>query len=133
MFGLVFLSIGVVPLVEPTFRTGLRILIMMGLVAVPVTVSGLASASTLSEVAWLDASAVSRHELAGHLTLAAFLCVATASAFVLVGSSGTGGAATPRAKKAVVVLAFAALGMSLWTCELGGAIRHRELPRLVRW
>jgi hypothetical protein len=54
---------------------------------------------------------VSKHQLAGILTLAVLLSVATASAFVLFESSRKGRAVTPRVKKAVVALAVGALGM----------------------
>jgi hypothetical protein len=127
MFGLVFLVIGMRRSSAPTFLTGLRILVAIGLITVLVAVSGLVSASRLEGVAWLDASAVSKHQFAGILTLAVHLSVATASAFVLFESSRTGGAVTPRVRKAVVALAVGALGMGLWTAELGGTIRHTEL------
>jgi hypothetical protein len=127
MFGLVFLIIGMRRSSEPTFLTGLRILVAIGLIAVPVAVNGLVSASTLEGVGWLDAGAVSKHQWAGILTLAVLVFVASASAFVLFESSRKGRAVTPRVKKAVVALAVVALGMGIWTSELGGAIRHTEL------
>ena len=77
IFGLVFLIIGMRRSSEPTFLTGLRILVAIGLIAVPVAISGLVSASTLEGLAWLDARAVSKHQLAGILTLAVLLSVAT--------------------------------------------------------
>jgi hypothetical protein len=127
MFGLVFLIIGMRRSSEPTFLTGLRILVAIGVIAVPVAVSGLVSASRLAGVAWLDARAVSEHQSAGILTLAVLLSVATASAFVLFESSRKGRALTPRVKKAIFTLAAIALGMGLWTSKLGGAIRHTEI------
>lgn len=127
MFGLVFLIVGLKRSSEPTLLTSLRVFATMGLIAIPVAVSGLVSASRLDGVAWLDAGAVSRHQLAGILTLAILLSVATVSAVVLFASSRKGRAVSARMKKAVVVLAVAGLGMGLWTSKLGGAIRHTEL------
>lgn len=60
-----FLIIGMRRSSEPTFLTGLRILVAIGLIAVPVAVSGLVSASTLEGVGWLDAGAVSKRQWAG--------------------------------------------------------------------
>jgi hypothetical protein len=45
MFGLVFLVIGMRRSSAPTFLTGLRILVAIGLIAVPVAISGLVSAA----------------------------------------------------------------------------------------
>jgi hypothetical protein len=45
IFGLVFLIIGMRRSSEPTFLTGLRILVGIGLIAVPVAISGLVSAA----------------------------------------------------------------------------------------
>jgi hypothetical protein len=127
MVGLVFLLVGVTRSSEATFLAGVRILVVIGVIAVPVVVSGLLSASALEGVRWLDAGAVRQHRLAGILTLGLLLPLATASALILFDWSDDGRAVAPWVKKAIVALAVVALAMGLWTCDRGGTIRHSEL------
>jgi hypothetical protein len=74
----------------------------------------------------LDAGAVSRHQLAGILTLVVLGGLA-AYAGILLRASSRRGIPSARAKGAALVLAVAGFSMALWTSDLGGAIRHTEL------
>jgi len=126
MFGLVFLIAGMKRSSVPTLLTGLRIFVMTGLIAIPVAISGLISERALQVAPWLDADAVRRHQLAGILTLVVLGGLAAYSGILLRASSRRG-TASAWAKGSALVLAVAGLGMTLWTSDLGGAIRHTEL------
>jgi hypothetical protein len=110
----------------PTLLTGLHIFVVMGFIAIPVAISGLVSANVLQGAPWLDAGAVRRHPLAGILTLVVLGGLAALSGIVLWASSRKG-SVSGRAKVAALLLAVAGLSMTLWTSDLGGAIRHPEL------
>jgi hypothetical protein len=126
MFGIVFLIAGMKRSSVPTLLTGLHIFVVMGFIAIPVAISGLVSANVLQGAPWLDAGAVRRHQLAGILTLVVLGGLAALSGIVLWASSRKG-SVSARAKAAALLLAVAGLGMTLWTSDLGGAIRHSEL------
>jgi hypothetical protein len=127
VFGLVFFVAGLWRSSEPAVRAGLRIFLAMGIAIWPVVGSGLVSATILAKAAWLDASALSSHRLAGILTLVVLGALATLSGVTLFVSRRNGLPMSVRARNAVLILAIAGLAANLWTAFLGGALRHTEL------
>jgi uncharacterized membrane protein len=100
----------------------------MGIAVVPVVGSGLVAANLLANAAWLDANAVSRHQLAGIVTSVVLVGLGALSGIALLVSRRTG-RLSGRLTVAIVVLALAGLGATGWTGYLGGALRHTELAR----
>jgi hypothetical protein len=127
VFGLVFFLVGLMRSSEPALRAGLRIFLVMGIVALPVVGSGLLSASILANAAWLDAHALSTHRLAGLLTLTVLLGLGTLSGVAVFTSTRDKRVIPVRVRRAVLFFAIAALGANLLTARLGGALRHSEL------
>ncbi len=128
VFGLVFFVAGLKRSSESTLLAGLRIFIAMSIVVLLVVGSGLVAESSLENVAWLDADALSRHRAAGILTLAVLVSLGGVSGAIL--SAFRSRPTFPAwATTSVLLLAIAALGVCLWTGYLGGALRHNELRR----
>jgi hypothetical protein len=127
LFGLVFFVGGLMRSSPPALRTSLRIFTAMGVVSIPVAVSGLVSARVLDGAEWLGAPDLARHRLAGVLSVALLLVLATVSRLGLRMSGGGGAVPSARWKAAIGVLAAAALASVLWTSRLGGELRHTEL------
>lgn len=126
IFGLVFVTVGIVRTSAAALRVGLQTFVVVGLTALPVGASGLVSAKVLAGAPWLDAGAVAGHQLAGIVTVALFIGLAVFSSAALFALRNTG--AVPRwAARTVLALAIAGVGATLWTAYLGGALRHNEL------
>jgi hypothetical protein len=129
-FGMVFFVAGLTRRSSAALRTGLRVFVAVGILALPVAGSGLMSASALENAAWLDAEALAGHQQAGIVTLG-----------VLVTLGGLSGAMLSSSRKATtlagwgrtttLVLALVGVGACSWTAYVGGRLRHSEL-RLVR-
>jgi uncharacterized membrane protein len=128
VFGLVFFVAGLKRSSDAARRAGLRIFVAMGILVLPVAGSGLVSANVLADAAWLDSDAVSRHQLAGILTLVVLVGLGGLSGVMLFGSRNTP-ASSARANLVVTLLAIAGLCACAWTAYLGGALRHSELGR----
>jgi hypothetical protein len=87
---------------------------------------GLLSASALANAPWLDANAVTDHQLAGIVTLAVLVTLGGLSAAML--SSSRNASTLPRwGTTTVLVLALVGFGACLWTAYVGGRLRHSEL------
>jgi uncharacterized membrane protein len=128
VFGLAFVLAGLMRGTDQTLRAGLGIFVAMGIAVVPVVGSGLVAANLLANAAWLDANAVSRHQLAGIVTSVVLVGLGALSGVALLVSRRTG-RLSGRLTVAIVVLALAGLGATGWTGYLGGALRHTELAR----
>jgi hypothetical protein len=126
-FGLVFFVAGLIRSSEEALRAGLRIFLVMGIAVLPVVGSGLMSATILANATWLDRHALSDHRVAGILTLAALVGLGILSGTALVRSPQNRRAISVRVRNAVLLLAFAGFGTTVWTAYLGGALRHTEL------
>jgi hypothetical protein len=127
VFGLVFFAVGIKRPSEQALLAGLRIFLAMGVAALPVLVSGLVSARVLAGASWLNPAAVSRHRVAGIITVVVVAGVAALSGVALSATSRNGRGVRAWAKPAVSLLAIAALAAGLWTAYLGGRLRHSEL------
>lgn len=124
--GLVFFVFGLKRAAGAALLAGLRVFVAMGIVVLPVAGSGLMSATALANATWLDASAVSRHQLAGIVTLVVLVTLAALSAAMLWVSRDT--STVPRwGRTTILVLALVGLGTCLWTAYIGGRLRHSEL------
>jgi hypothetical protein len=128
VFGLVFFVAGLKLSSESTLLAGLRIFVAMSIVVLLVVGSGLVAESSLENAAWLDADALSRHRVAGLLTLAMLVGLGSVSGAILIAFRSRRIFPT-WATTSVLILAITALGVSLWTGYLGGALRHDELRR----
>jgi heme/copper-type cytochrome/quinol oxidase subunit 3 len=126
-FGLVFFVAGLMRSSEQALRAGLRIFLVMGIAVLPVVGSGLMSATILANATWLDAHALSNHRLAGILTLALLVGLGTLSGTALFTSPQNRRAMSTRVRNAVLFLAVAGFGATVWTAYLGGTLRHTEL------
>jgi hypothetical protein len=126
LFGLVFLAAGLRQSMDRSIRAAFRIFVATGLTSIPVALSGLMSASALAKESWLDAQAVSRHQLAGITTLSVMLALTAISGAALFKSRATG-RASHRASVGAAALALVSLGSALWAGELGGHLRHTEM------
>jgi uncharacterized membrane protein len=126
-FGLVFFVAGLMRSSEQALRAGLRIFLVMGIAVLPVAGSGLMSASILANATWLDVHALSNHRLGGILTLAVLVGLGTLSGIALFRSPQNSRAMSARVRNAVLLLAVAGFGTTVWTAYLGGALRHTEL------
>jgi uncharacterized membrane protein len=128
VFGLVFFVAGLKLSSESTLLAGLRIFVAMSIVVLLVVGSGLVAESSLENAAWFDADNLSRHRVAGILTLAVLVSLGGLSGAILIAFRNR--PTSPAwATTSVLLLAITALGMSLWTGYLGGALRHDELRR----
>jgi hypothetical protein len=125
--GLVFFVAGLMRSSEQFLRAGLRIFLVMGIVVLPVVGSGLMSATILANATWLDTHALSNHRLAGILTFVVLVGLGTLSGTALFTSAHNRRAMPARVRNAVLFLAVAGFGATVWTAYLGGALRHTEL------
>jgi hypothetical protein len=126
VFGLLFFVAGVRRSSQAALFAGLRIFVAMGVIVVLVAASGLVSANALADAAWLDAGALSRHRLAGLVTLVVLVALGGFSGVMAFASRST--PTPPRwARTTVLALAMAGLLASLWAAYLGGGLRHSEL------
>jgi hypothetical protein len=130
--GLVFFVSGLKQPATAAVLAGLRVFVAMGIVVLPVVGSGLMSATALANATWLDASAVSRHQLAGIVTLVVLVTLGALSGAMLWVSRKT--STLPRwGRTTILVLALVGFGTCLWTAYVGGRLRHSELrPTVVR-
>jgi hypothetical protein len=126
IFGLVFMTIGISKAWLQAMRAGLQIFVAIGVLAIPVGVSGLVSAKLLATEPWLDASAVGTHQLAGILTVIVLVALAGLASVVLF-ALGTTPTPSRAMMKAMTGLAMIGLIAALWTAYLGGGLRHSEL------
>jgi len=125
-FGLVFFLSGLMKGSGAALLAGLRVFVAMGITAFPVAGSGLLSASALANAPWLDANAVTHHQLAGIATLAVLVTLGGLSAAML--SSSRNASTLPRwGTTTVLVLALVGFGACVWTAYVGGRLRHSEL------
>jgi hypothetical protein len=131
LFGLVFFLAGLKRSSQAALLAGLRIFVAMSIVVVLVAGSGLVAANALADATWLDSEALIRHRLAGLITLTVIVGLGGFSGTMLLASRNTP-TFRARAKTAVLLLAIAGLGSSLWTAYLGSALRHSELGRSIR-
>jgi uncharacterized membrane protein len=124
--GLVFFVSGLARSATAAVLAGLRVFVAMGIVVLPVVGSGLMSRTALANATWLDASAVSSHQLAGILSLVVLVTLAALSGAMLWVSRQT--STLPRwGRTTILVLALVGFGTCLWTAYLGGRLRHSEL------
>ena len=128
VIGLVFFIAGLKRPSGWSQHAGLRIFVATGVAVLLVSGSGLVSASVLAEAPWLDSDALSRHQLAGILTLVVLLGLGTLSGALSLRWRNTP-ASSARTNVAVLFLAIAGLCASMWTAYLGGTLRHTELGR----
>jgi uncharacterized membrane protein len=127
-FGLVFLMVGLTRSSEAALALGFRTFVAIGIVVLPVAVSGLVSEKVLAGATWLDADIMSTHRLAGIMTLVVLVALGALSAAVLVVFRRV--PSIPRwTQTTVLLLAIAGFAMSAWTAYLGGSLRHTELGR----
>ena len=127
VFGLVFFVLGLTRSSEVALAQGFRTFVAIVIVGLAVVGSGLVSAHALAGATWLDAEAISRHQLAGILTLVVLIGLGGLSAVMLASRNRP---TVPRwARMTVLLLALAGFGMSAWTAYLGGSLRHTELGR----
>ena len=114
VFGLAFVVAGLMRGTDQTLRAGLGIFfVVMGIAVVPVVEAAVA-ANLLMNAAWLDANAVSRHQLAGIVTSVVLVGLGALSGIALLVSRRTG-RLSGRLTVAIVVLALAGLGATGWT------------------
>jgi hypothetical protein len=99
----------------------------MGIAVLPVVGSGLVSATVLADATWLDADALSDHQLAGILTLVVLMGLGTVCGVALFTSRRNGRTVPVRVRRVVFLLAVAGFCASGWTAYLGGTLRHSEL------
>jgi hypothetical protein len=124
--GLVFFVSGLKRSATVAVLAGLRVFVAMGIVVLPVVGSGLMSATALANATWLDASALSRHQLAGTVTVVVLVTLAALSGAMLWVSRKT--STLPRwGRTTILVLALVGFGTCLWTAYVGGRLRHSEL------
>ena len=83
VFGLIFSVLGMKRSSPQFYLAGLRIFWGMGVIAIPIVLSGLRSADAVSGSSWLNAIAVARHQRAGMLTLVVLLALSTVSGAML--------------------------------------------------
>jgi hypothetical protein len=123
---LVFFVSGLTRSATAAVLAGLRVFVAMGIVVLPVVGSGLMSTTALANAMWLDATAVSRHQLAGIMTLVVLVTLAALSSAMLWVSRKT--STMPRwGRTTILVLALVGFGSCLWTAYVGGRLRHSEL------
>ena len=127
VFGLIFSVLGMKRSSPQFYLAGLRIFWGMGVIAIPIVLSGLRSADALSGSSWLNAIAVARHQRAGMLTLVVLMALSAVSETILFRSHRSFVYPTKRVRTAVRVIASVGLGVMLWTSSLGGELRHTEL------
>jgi hypothetical protein len=109
-----------------SFAAGSLIFVAVGVLALPVGVSGLVSANVLAGEPWLDDRAVDTHQLAGIITVILLVAVAGFALAALFGLRKT--PTVSRAMtRAIVGLAAIGLTAALGTAYLGGTLRHGEL------
>jgi hypothetical protein len=124
--GLAFFVSGLARSATAAVLAGLRVFVAMGIIVLPVVGSGLMSTTALANATWLDVSAVSRHQLAGIVTLVVLVTLAALSGAMLWVSRNT--STLPRwGRTTILVLALVGFGTCLWTAYVGGRLRHSEL------
>ncbi len=124
--GLVLFVSGLTRSATAAVLAGLRVFVAMGIVVLPVVGSELMSTTALANATWLDATAVSGHQLAGIVTLVVLVTLAALSSAMLWVSRKT--SSLPRwGRTTILVLALIGFGTCLWTAYVGGRLRHSEL------
>jgi len=106
-------------------RVGLVCLVLAGLVAVPVFLSGEPAEERIEHAAGVRPQSIERHEDAARVTLALIVATALAAASGLVLLRRR--AEVGRFAIAILVLGLLAIFQTAWTAHLGGGIRHPEL------
>ena len=86
------------------------------------------TANVLADAAWLNLDALAVHRQIGILTLIVLVALVGFSGVMLFVSRTTR-ALPMRAIRAVLVLAVAGVGASMWAVDLGGALRHTKVGR----
>ncbi|MBD3257272.1 hypothetical protein GF377_02475 [candidate division GN15 bacterium] len=124
--GIVFIMIGLVARKETFKLIGCWVLLIAGLAAIPVVVTGEGAEEVIEHLQDVDEDIIHEHEEAAELVYP----------FAII--MGVGGLATiivhkhvPKLRKTFVFsllgLAIVVAGMIAWTANLGGQIRHPEV------
>lgn len=125
LFGLLLLLYALVRKNDEIKKVSLGSFVIIGLITIPVFLSGLRTAVNLEGVA--DAQTIIvQHQEAALLTLLAVVLLGIAS-FLSLWLTRDSPGIRPWMVRVVLALAVISAGLGVWTGNLGGQIRHPEI------
>lgn len=126
IFGVVLVVIGRIVRSDTTERVGLWTLVIAGLFAIPVYLTGEPAEEVVEKLPGVSETFIESHEEMGVFALAGALALGIVGAATLFFSRGTK-VISKVWWLAVVILGVLTIGVLLQTAFLGGKIRHSEI------
>jgi hypothetical protein len=130
LFGTLLLGFGLWRRSEILRRTSLVVLLLTGLAAGAVYLTGEPAEGLVEKVAGVSDARIEQHEDAATVATTGAVLLGLAAAVLLWRSRRTGALSAPFLK-ATLVLGVLTTGAMAWTANLGGQIRHPELRGAV--
>lgn len=128
LFGLVILAYGVLRRSDPLTSTGLVIMVVTGLVAIPVYLTGEPAEEVAEGLPGVIESMIGAHEdLAQFALWSALISGVVAIAALFYFRARPEGNAKRMILWASLACAAVTVGLMGWTAKLGGVIRHTEI------
>lgn len=128
IFGLIILGYGALRRCDPLTNTGLVIMIVTGLVAIPVYLTGEPAEEVVEGLPGVIESLIESHEDFAKFALASAIVSGTVALVALLYSWARSESKAGRSLVwAALVLAAVTVGTMGWTAKLGGVIRHTEI------
>jgi hypothetical protein len=126
LFTFLLLLWGVVRRNETIQKTALAALVIVGLSAIPVYLSGESAEEVIEEMPGVEEAYIEAHETMGKFALWAGIALGVA-AIAGIGVVATRPASTTSAAVALLVLNALVFGVMAYTAHTGGQIRHPEI------
>jgi hypothetical protein len=125
LFGAGWLAAGLLRANDTLTRAAMVTLAVGGVLAIPLYTTGEPASAVVKGLPGFSDTALERHQAAAGITLAGAMLAGLASGVALVLFRAR---PIPRGfAAALLATAIAATGLNLWTCNLGGQIRHSEI------
>ncbi len=109
---------------EELRKLGLLVLFLSGLAAIPVYLTGEPAEDMLEGLAGVSEDRIEQHEEAATVTLGFMIFTGVLAAVGLLNKNERN---INNVTKIVLVIAIITIGLSAWTGNLGGEIRHSEI------
>jgi len=128
IFGLIILGWGIARRSDPLISTGLVIMVMNGLVAIPVYLTGEPAEEVVEGLPGVIERIIEAHEDFAKFALASAIASSVAAMAALFYSwSRSDSKAGRMLVWGTLVLGIVTVGTMGWTAKLGGVIRHTEI------